>query len=55
MKKRINLIEPYSKGSKIVLFGYMKKNDEFDHALAHLSVLYADQNDIDYVKMQDII
>lgn len=32
-----------------------EKNDELDHTLAHFSVLYTDQNDIDYVKMQDTI
>ncbi|OMQ12237.1 DUF2252 domain-containing protein [[Flexibacter] sp. ATCC 35103] len=42
-------------GDPSVLSGYIGKSDEFANAISRFSVLYADQNDLDYNKMLDAI
>ncbi|KQB38764.1 DUF2252 domain-containing protein [Flavobacterium aquidurense] len=42
-------------GDPSVLSGYMGKSNEFANAISKFSVLYADQNDLDYNKMLDAI
>ena len=42
-------------GDRVAIASYLGNGDQFDRAIAEFAVVYADQNEIDYARLQDAV